>query len=57
MGFCLFAKSIRKNIGKNISKNISQKLLNRAKKSAADLKLLQKSNWKNNRSNWSFDWQ
>ena len=48
------------NIGKNINKKLidkySQKLLDQAKKSATDaLKLLQKEQLKENRSNWEID--
>ena len=41
-GFLSFAK----NIGKNLSKKYFQKLLDSAKKSTADLKLLQKEQFK-----------
>ena len=48
------------NIGKNINKKLidkySQKLLDQAQKSATDaLKLLQKEQLKENRSNWEID--
>ena len=60
-GFLSFAKNFGKNIGKNISKKLSSKyslkLLNHVKQSTTvHLKLLQKSNSKDNRSNWWYDW-
>ena len=51
-------KNIDKNISKNLSGKYSQTLFDLAKQSAEmHLKLLQKkSNSKNSRSNWWFDW-
>ena len=49
-GFLSFAKDMGKNIVKNISKNLSgkcsQNLLDHAKKSATDLKFLQKKSFR-----------
>ena len=64
-GFLSSAKNIDKNIGKTISKNVSgkfnpgmlpmrQKRLDNAKQSTADA--FKKSNSKNSKSNWWFDW-
>ena len=60
-GLLPFAKNMGKNIGKGISNNLSgkysQKLLHHAKQSATDaLNCVKKSNSKNSRSNWWFDW-
>ena len=57
-GFLSFAK----NIGKNISNKYSQKLVDSPEKSATDAdykskNCLKKSNSKNSRSNWRFNWQ
>ena len=51
-------KNIDKNISKNLSGKYSQTLFDPTKQSAEmHLKLLQKkSNSKNSRSNWWFDW-
>ena len=53
-GFLSFAK----NMGKGLSNNYCQKLLDSAEKSAAGAIRtgIKKSNSKNSRSNWRFDW-
>ena len=51
-GFLSFAK----NIGKNLSNKYSQKLFDTAKKSTCDGNSIKKSDPKNHRGNWRFDW-
>ena len=53
-GFLSFAK----NIGKNLSNKYGQKLLDSAKKILTDAikTAIEKSNSKNSRSNWWFEW-
>ena len=49
--------SFVKNAGKNLSNKYRQKLLNSANKSETDaIKTASKSNSKNSRSNWWFNW-
>ena len=45
-GILSFAKNMRKNIGKKLSGKYSQKLLNHAKQSTKDEKLIQKEQFK-----------
>ena len=57
----IFAKNLSKNVGKKISKILSikysQKFFDYAKKSETDaIKAASKSNTKNSRNNWQFDW-
>ena len=48
--------SYAKNIGKNLSNKYSQKLLDSTTKSTANANYFKKSNSKNCRSNWWFNW-
>ena len=55
--FCL-AKNISKNISKSLSGNYNQKLIDHAKQSTTDAfkTASKRSNSKQSKSNWWFDW-